>query len=78
MLLRDEFINAVKWDYSNCEPYSVFTTFSSIVSYKGLHVLIDAITILKKEFPSVKLNVAGVRADKAYWDMDIITGLKRK
>lgn len=59
MLLRDEFINAVKWDYSNCEPYSVFTTFSSIVSYKGLHVLIDAITILKKEFPSVKLNVAG-------------------
>lgn len=59
MLLREEFKNAEKWNYDSCIPYSLFTTFSSIVSYKGLHVLIDAIAILKKDFPSIKLNIAG-------------------
>lgn len=59
MLLRDEFVNSLKWEFDSCQPYSVFTTFSSIVSYKGLHVLINAIAILRDEFPSVKLNIAG-------------------
>jgi glycosyltransferase involved in cell wall biosynthesis len=57
--LRSEFINANKWDFNNCIPCQIFTSFSSIVSYKGLHILIDAISILKKTNPNIKLVIAG-------------------
>lgn len=78
MLLRDEFVNSEKWDLDNCKPYSIFTTFSSIVSYKGLHVLIDAIAILKKEFPSVKLNVAGSTGRQGILGYGYYNWIKRK
>lgn len=78
MLLRDEFVNAVKWEYDSCQPYSVFTTFSSIVSYKGLHVLIDAITILKKEFPTVQLNIAGSTGRQGFLGYGYYKWIKRR
>ncbi len=78
MLLRDEFVNSEKWNLDNCKPYSIFTTFSSIVSYKGLHVLIDAIAILKKEFPSVKLNVAGSTGRQGILGYGYYNWIKRK
>lgn len=59
MVLRDEFVYADKWIYENITPYTIFTTFSSIVSYKGLHVLLRAISVLKKEFPDIKLIIGG-------------------
>lgn len=46
--LRTEFAEADKWNVDNCVSYQVFTSTSSIISYKGLHILIDAIASLKK------------------------------
>jgi glycosyltransferase involved in cell wall biosynthesis len=58
--LRDEFIKADKWEFNNCVPHQIFTSAnSSSISYKGLHILLDAIAILKKRYPQVKLCIAG-------------------
>lgn len=58
--LREEFLRATKWDIDRCVPYSIFTSASSSsISYKGLHILFDAVGILKKRFPNVKLSIAG-------------------
>ncbi len=58
MLLRDEFYHAEKWNLHTCKRNSLFTITSEIISYKGLHVLFDAIAILKRDFPDIKLNIA--------------------
>lgn len=68
MLIRKEFFEADKWRYDDCVPFQVFSFTSSIISYKGLHVLIDALAILKMKYPNIRLIVAGavstgVRAD---------------
>lgn len=57
--LRSEFVNAAKWEEVNCSPYQIFTSTSSIISYKGLHILLDSVAILKKKYPTVKLEIAG-------------------
>lgn len=57
--LREPFLKANKWNKNNCEPFRIFTSTSNVISYKGLHVLIDALQILKYRYPNVKLYVAG-------------------
>lgn len=58
--LREEFLMASKWDIDLCTPLTVFTSMSSSsISYKGLHVLLDAIATLKNRFPNIKLYIAG-------------------
>ena len=57
--LRPEFIGADKWDADNCVPYQIFTSASSSTSYKGLHILLDAVAILKNRYPQIRLCIAG-------------------
>lgn len=57
--LRSEFIEADRWDIDRCEPYHIFTSISSVVSYKGLHILLDATALLKKRYPQIRLLIAG-------------------
>lgn len=57
--LRDEFISAEKWERNKCFNYQIFTSCSSVLSYKGLHILVDSLAILKKKFPTVQLVIAG-------------------
>ena len=57
--LRTEFIVANKWEVDSCLPYQVFTSTSSIMPYKGLHILLDAIAILNKRYPQIRLHIAG-------------------
>lgn len=59
ILLRSDFIDADKWEFEKCINYQVFTSTSSIVSYKGLHVLLDAIGNLKRRYPQIRLVIAG-------------------
>lgn len=66
--LRNEFYEADKWNIEKCTRYRIFTSTSSVISYKGLHVLIDAMGILRKDFPKISLNIAssiskGIRQD---------------
>ena len=46
------------WEVEKIEEYSVFTV-AGRNAYKGLHILIEAIGGLKKEFPSIKLFIPG-------------------
>ncbi len=59
MLLRKEFVQADKWEYVDCVPFQLFSFTSSVISYKGLHILIDALSILKKTYSNIKLVIAG-------------------
>jgi len=57
--LRKEFIESPKWEKINCVSHQIFTSTSSVMPYKGLHILIDAIGVLKKKYPKIKLVIAG-------------------
>lgn len=60
MPIRKEFLKyANKWSMTNCDKFSVYTSASSTLPFKGLSVLIDAIGLLKQSFPYIKLNIAG-------------------
>lgn len=55
--LRASFYNA-EWKDEACTPHTIF--FSQAASpLKGLHVLLKALPIVKREFPDVKIRVAG-------------------
>ncbi|MCR4647604.1 MAG: glycosyltransferase family 4 protein [Lachnospiraceae bacterium] len=67
--LRSNFYDG-KWEYEKCEKHTLFASQGDY-PIKGLHVLLRALTEIKKEYPDVKLYVAG----------NIITGedsLKKK
>jgi glycosyltransferase involved in cell wall biosynthesis len=59
ILLRPEFIVADKWEADHCVPYQIFTSFSSSASYKGIHVLLDTVTMLNSRYPQIRLFIAG-------------------
>lgn len=55
--MRREFFEH-KWSYSNVKPYTIFITQGNY-PIKGLHYLLDAVVLLKKEFPEIRVRVAG-------------------
>ena len=56
-LVRSNFYEG-KWDFENCEKHSLFASQGDY-PIKGLHVLLRALPEIKKEYPDVKLYVAG-------------------
>ncbi len=56
-ILRDSFYNQV-WSYNKCEKYSVFVG-NGYSPLKGVHYVIKAIHLLKREYSNVKLYIAG-------------------
>lgn len=58
LVLRSEFYEGDKWDVSKCERHSIFI---SQISYpiKGFHTFIDAISLLKADYPDLKIYVTG-------------------
>jgi len=62
MMLRREFFQTHAWTPNALENNggpNIFSSSSGPAAYKGLHVLVRAISILKKEYPGIILNVAG-------------------
>lgn len=62
-MLRDSFYTAPKWDIDKCQKYSIFFS-QAVMPLKGLHLLLEAVTILKKDFPEIKVYIAG----KSYYE----------
>jgi glycosyltransferase involved in cell wall biosynthesis len=60
IMLRKNFYSNVHWQYRSItdEPV-IFSSTSAAVSFKGLHVLIKAIAVLKKKYPRIQLRLAG-------------------
>ncbi len=57
-LLRNEFYDSGKWSYENCQKHSIlFSQASNPI--KGFHYLLEALAILKKNYPDIKVYVAG-------------------
>ena len=57
-MLRSAFYRKNKWDSNKCEKYSIFMRQATL-SYKGLHIALEAISTLIKDYPCLKLYVAG-------------------
>jgi glycosyltransferase involved in cell wall biosynthesis len=56
--LRDGFYKAKKWSFNNCEPYTLFLSQAGY-PIKGLHQLIQAVALLKIEYPDLKIRLGG-------------------
>lgn len=60
ILLRDNFYTAKAWQFkqANDSP-RIFSSCSAAVSYKGMHILIKAISLLKNKYPNIQVRLAG-------------------
>ena len=56
--LRDGFYTSPKWNTTNKTDYTIFLSQASY-PIKGLHQVLKAIALLKKDFPDIKVRVAG-------------------
>ena len=63
-ILREEFYQSKKWDISNIERHSIFCSQAGY-PIKGLHYMIEAASILKREYPDIKVYVAGQNITKS-------------
>lgn len=75
--LRKHFYESETWKYKNCQKRSVFTYVSSFSTFKGMHILIDAIAILCKRMPDINLIIAG-HSGKGLRESGYVRFLKRK
>lgn len=60
--LRKEFYSAPKWKIDSAERYSIYTSHASY-PLKGLHILIKAVSIVKRKYQNVKVYVPGIASD---------------
>lgn len=65
IMLRDAFYKAQGWKFNSFKDNPVIFTFASAaIPYKGIHVLLKSIKILKLYYPNIRLNIAGDFEDK--------------
>ncbi len=62
-MLRNSFYISNKWNINDCERYTLFLSQAGM-PLKGLHIVLEALNIIKRDFPKVKLYIAG----KSYFD----------
>ena len=54
-ILRDSFYEN-EWQYESCEKYRIFMSQGG-VPYKGFHYMIEALAVLKRQYPTVSLYI---------------------
>lgn len=64
--IRNEFWEAEKW-HKHSGSCRIFTSMSYFMPFKGIHVLIKAVSILKKKYSNVVLEIAGVEQSDLVW-----------
>ena len=58
--IRKTFYNSEKWiKIHNRKTTIIYTSFSYLVPFKGFHILLESISLLKKKHHDVMLNVGG-------------------
>ncbi|SNU03306.1 Glycosyltransferase involved in cell wall bisynthesis [Prevotellaceae bacterium MN60] len=76
--LRDEFYNA-EWIFDKCEKHTIFLSQANY-PIKGLHLFLDALLIVKRKYPDVKVYIAGpdiTRKNESYLRRIMIPGYWR-
>ncbi len=59
IIVRDEFYECASWEYKGNDNPIVFAMSSGVVAYKGIHILLKSLFLLKKQYPGIKLHLAG-------------------
>lgn len=59
VLREDFYVNKEKWEYSKIEKFSIFLS-QGAYPIKGLHQVVRAVSILKNEFPMIKVYIGGI------------------
>lgn len=59
MSIRREFLEQPKWNYPNTNDISLFWCSATLFPYKSFQTVIKALKVLKKDYPCIKLYVAG-------------------
>jgi glycosyltransferase involved in cell wall biosynthesis len=62
-ILRDEFYKHT-WNLNRCEKHSIFISQGSY-PIKGLHFMLEAMTLILKQFPDTKLYIGGQNITKS-------------
>lgn len=57
--IRAEFYSSMKWKKPTHRDCVIFTSLSYYTPFKGLHILLYALSQLKNDFPEIKLRIAG-------------------
>jgi glycosyltransferase involved in cell wall biosynthesis len=57
-LLRDTFYDGKKWNFQNCEQYTIFISASEY-PIKGIHSFFRVLPKLIKQFPKLKVKIIG-------------------
>ena len=57
-ILRIEFYNGARWQYDECQKYSIFISQAGY-PLKGLHQVLKALPLVLKKFPETQVYVAG-------------------
>ena len=55
-----------KWNYENCDKFTLFTTQGES-PIKGLHYLLEALSLVSKKHPEAKLYIAGSNPTLIKW-----------
>ena len=58
--LRDGYYNSDKWDLTKVNRHTIFTNPGG-TPLKGLHILLQAVAILKDKYPAIKIIVPGMQ-----------------
>ncbi|MFI3169226.1 MAG: glycosyltransferase family 4 protein [Faecalibacterium sp.] len=59
-ILRPTFYEDIHWDYATCKPHSIFVSQANY-PIKGFHILLEALTLVKKNYPDVQVTVTGTK-----------------
>ncbi len=72
--LRDSFYTSKKWDITKKEPHTIFLS-QGTYPLKGFHKVLEAVNLIKDDFPDLKIRIAGVNILK---DSSFKDRLKRR
>lgn len=73
--LREEFYEAPKWDIEKCERHVIYGSTSAQTALKGGHILLKALSIVKKVYPDVVLKL--LMPGSVNGEFNITSGFKK-
>lgn len=65
--IRKEFYEANKWNKKREVSPIIYASVSYNAPFKGLHILLKALVLIKSKYPSAKLMIAGFNPNKPFY-----------
>jgi glycosyltransferase involved in cell wall biosynthesis len=76
LILRKPFYSAKPWQFTG--DFRIFCSLAYPAPFKGLHIAMRTMAILKKKFPNVNLRIAGGLSGRGIRQDGYVTWLKRE